>query len=158
MGKRGPRPRPAHIQIVEGAREGRINRDEPTPEDSEVSCPADVDDDVRAIWDRLAPDLVAKKVLTSWDVDSFLILCQSIALREECWRKMRDLGDEWHGGLIKQGSAGGLIPNPLFRIINACNQDIAKFGSRFGLTPGDRAQLKIDADEGPSAGAERLLS
>lgn len=158
MGKRGPRPRPAHIQLVEGVRESRINRDEPTPEGvSTLEPPVKLSAPERAVWDRLAPDLVAKKVMTEWDYDAFVTVCRAVALREECWKKMNDPADPEYG-LTAQGSAGGIIPNPLFRIIARCNDDLARFGGRFGLTPADRAALKVESGEQTASGAERLLS
>lgn len=158
VGSGGKNRRPNHLKILEGAEEREINRNEPTPgEVSTLEPPVKLSNEERAVWDRLAPDLIAKKVMTEWDFDSFVTVCRAVALREECWRRMNDLADPDYG-LTAQGSAGGVIPNPLFRIIARCNDDLARFGGRFGLTPADRAALKVEAAEGPSAGAERLLS
>jgi P27 family predicted phage terminase small subunit len=157
-GSGGNNRRPNHLKVLEGAEEARINRHEPIPAavDS-LAPPVKLSDSEQAVWDRLVPDLVAKKVMTAWDSDAFVSVCRAVALREECWRRMHDPADPDYG-LTAQGSAGGVIPNPLFRILARCNDDLARFGSRFGLTPADRAALKIEPDEGPSAGAERLLS
>ena len=156
-GSGGKNRRPNHLKILEGAEERHINRLEPIPSDyGDIRVPEGMEPDVRRVWDRYAPDMIAKKVLTAWDVDAFLIVCQAVALRAECWRKMRNPADE-DSGLMKKGS-GGVIPSPLFRIMAQCNADIARFGGRFGMTPGDRAGLKVDADEAAAGGAERLLS
>lgn len=157
-GSGGKNRRPNHLKILEGAEERHINRDEPVPEGvSSLEPPVKLSDAERKVWDRLAPDLVAKRVMTEWDYDAFVTVCRAVALREQCWQKMNDPADPEYG-LTAQGSAGGIIPNPLFRIIARCNDDLARFGGRFGLTPADRAALKVDAEEQQGSGAERLLS
>lgn len=157
-GSGGHNRRPNHLKIAEGAEEARINRNEPIPaEVVSLAPPVTLSEAEQQVWDRLAPDLVAKKVMTAWDFDAFVTVCRALALREDCWRKMNDRKDPEYG-LTAQGSAGGIIPNPLFRIMARCNDDLARFGSKFGMTPSDRAALKIEPEAGPSAGAERLLS
>jgi P27 family predicted phage terminase small subunit len=157
MGKRGRPARPAHIKLLQGERPDRINRFEPTPSEVEIPCPPGLDADVQEVWNRYAPDMIRRKVLTAWDVDTFLIVCRAVALNDECWRRIHDPCDDQGYGLIKKGS-GGVIPNPLIRIMALCSADIAKFGGRFGMTPSDRASLKVDPEQAPADGAERLLS
>ncbi|GAA3438610.1 P27 family phage terminase small subunit [Kutzneria kofuensis] len=31
------------------------------------------------IWERLAPGLISCKVLTAWDAEAFLIMCEALA-------------------------------------------------------------------------------
>ena len=64
-------PRPNHLKTIDGQREDRLNRDEPIPEQGGVVRPVELEADARAIWNRLAPDLIEKRVLTSWGVDAF---------------------------------------------------------------------------------------
>jgi hypothetical protein len=33
----------------------------------------------RTVWDRLAPGRIAVGVLTTWDVDAFIIVCEALA-------------------------------------------------------------------------------
>ena len=155
----GSPPKPTHLKILDGDRADRINYDEPIPdEDCEIKPPPGMRGGARKVWRRLAPDLIDKGVLTAWDVDSFAIVCDALALRAECLKKIHDPGDE-DGGLTARGAAGGRIPNPRLRIVRDCYNDIARFGSRFGLTPADRARLTIDrgSDRAPS-GAERFFA
>jgi phage terminase small subunit len=57
-----------------------------------------------------------------------------------------------------RGAAGGVIKSPYWQIMRDCVDVMAKMSSRFGLTPGGRAALKVEANEtGPKTGAERLL-
>lgn len=107
--------------------------------------------EAREIWDRLTPDLIAKRVLTAWDLDQMVVFCDAVATYHECKVLM---GREYTG----RGAGGGVIKSPYWQIMRDCQSMMAQIGSRYGLTPSDRASLTIDAGEGPSAGAERLLS
>lgn len=150
--------RPNHLKVLEGAPESAINRDEPTPAAATIKAPSGMRAKARAVWRRLAPDLEDKGVLTAWDVDAFAVVCEAIALRTECIKKIHD-PDDPDSGLTARGAAGGIIPNPLFKVVRDCNNDIARFGARFGLTPSDRARLVVGGSDAPrELGAERLLS
>lgn len=150
MGKRGPTSRPSHLKALEGCREDRVNREEPIPAEGAISPPAELDSEAQSVWDRLAPDLIEKRVLTSWDVDSFAAFCRSAALYERASREAVD------AEFTVPGSHGGSVQNPVFRIVAMAAADMRAFGQRFGLTPGDRASLKVD-DGGQSSGAEAYV-
>ncbi|WP_205868991.1 phage terminase small subunit P27 family [Mycobacterium colombiense] len=141
-----------------GEQESRINRDEPLPTEGEVVAPEGMSEAARAIWDELAPDLIDKGCLTPWDVYTFEAFCQAVALYREC----RDLlyeGQSEYGRFVERGAAGGVIKSPYHQMMRDHVETMAKLGSRFGFTPGDRANLRLDAsDNGPAQGAERLLS
>lgn len=149
MGRRGPKPRPNHLKAVAGVEERYLNRKEAIPSEAAI-VPAAISDRGRAVWDRLAPDLIDKKMLTAWDVDSFVVFCEAVAT----YHHNRELmGDQY----TARGSAGGVIKSPHWQIMRDCAAVIAQFSSRFGMTPGDRAGLKTSSDETPQGGSERLL-
>lgn len=152
MGKRGPTARPTHLKALEGVTECRLNRDEPIPGEDAIVSPVELEADAQAIWDRLAPDLISKRVLTAWDVDAFVAFCRSAALYHRASEQAARAPFE------VDGSHGGTVLNPIFRAVQLAAADMRSFGQRFGLTPGDRAQLKVNDNGGPRSGAERLLS
>lgn len=152
MGKRGIPPKPTALRVLDGDRPSRINREEPSPAVAEVIAPTvDLDDDARAVWDRLAPDLIAKKVLTAWDADAFTTFCATAATYQEAARELAA------NGMVARGAAGGVIKSPYWQIMRDCIGVMTTIGARFGLTPSDRAQLKIGGSEESGRGAERLL-
>lgn len=158
MGMRGPKPRPTHLKVIEGERESRINRDEPLPSEAKVVMPDGMTDGAQEVWREIAPDLIDKGCLTKWDVYAFEALCEAIANFREC----RDLHQSWNDGtgrFIARGGGGGVIKSPYHQMMRDHVETIAKLGSRFGFTPGDRANLTIEKvdDGGPKSGAERLL-
>jgi len=156
MGRRGPKPAPAHLKVVRGDRESRINRDEPVPSDGVAVPPAGLTPGARVVWGELAPDLVDKGCLTPWDVYAFEAFCEAVAQYREC-RSLLYAADSAVGRFMELGAAGGKIKSPYHQMMRDCVETMAKIGSRFGFTPGDRASLRL-ADDGPvDLGAERLL-
>ena len=153
MGARGPKPRPTHLKVIEGERESRINREEPIPTEGKVIKPEGMSEGAAAVWDELADDLIDKGCLKPWDVYLFEAFCESVST----YRENRDLLRA--NGYTERGAAGGVIKSPYHQIMRDCVQTMAQIGSRFGFTPGDRANLTIKADDnGPANGGERLLS
>lgn len=150
MGRRGPKPTPTHLKLLRGDEERHINRDEPTPTEGAPLPPSSLSDEAKRIWAYYAPDLEDKGCLTTWDVDTFAVFCNAVAVYRDCARKM---GDQY----TDRGAAGGVIKSPYWQIMRDCSETIAKFSSRFGFTPGDRADLVIEKGGGVANGAERIL-
>lgn len=160
MGKRGPASAPTALKLIRGDRESRINREEPLPGEMQVVPPAWLPDSALEVWERLAPDLVAKGVLTTWDVDAFADLCNLVVINREalldidrngtnCTAVDRELAD----GTITYR----LTKNPSWQVAKESTALITTLGGRFGLNPSDRAQLKVKGEEDGGKGAERLL-
>jgi P27 family predicted phage terminase small subunit len=137
---------------LEGVHPYRLNRDEPVPADLPVMPPVPLPADAQAVWNRLAPDMVKKRVLTSWDVDLFAVFCRSTALFNRAAAAVEK------SGLTVQGSAGNRVVNPQLRVMTLMAEQMRSIGQRFGLTPGDRATLRIEPNIGPKTGAERFLT
>lgn len=160
MGKRGPAPAPTALKVVRGTRESRVNRAEPKPDVAEVVAPDWLPVRARQVWDRLAPDLVRKGVLTSWDVDAFADFCAVVVVNRDaladidengtnCTTVDRELRD---GTIIYR-----LSKNPSWQVARESTALITTLGGRFGLNPSDRSQLQVKGDADGGKGAERLL-
>jgi P27 family predicted phage terminase small subunit len=112
--------------------------------------------DARKIWDELADDLGDKGMLTPWDVYAFEAFCEAVAQYRECRTLLQR--ETSYGKYVDRGAAGGVIKSPYHQMMRDCVETMAKIGSRFGFTPGDRANLTIESrDSGPASGAERIL-
>jgi P27 family predicted phage terminase small subunit len=151
MGGRGRTPRPTHIRALEGVKEYRLNRNEPVPSQGHVVPPVELPADAQAVWDRLAPDMIAKRVLTGWDVDEFTNACRIQALLNQA------LLEAEASPLIANGSDDNLVMNPAVRIVTSLQASLRSIWSRFGLSPADRATLRID-HSGPTSGDEGYVS
>lgn len=151
MGKRGPTPAPTRLKVVRGDQEDRINRQEPLPSDrADILPPEWLDGVALEVWRYYEKDLIDKACLTAWDVDTFAVFCKAVAVYRDCAQRMGDV-------YTAQGAAGGVIKSPYHQIMRDCDQTIAKFSSRFGFTPGDRADLKVGGEKKIEGGAERIL-
>src|SRR5690606_37703889 len=152
MSRVGRPPKPTRLKVLHGDREDRINRDEPIPSDGDVVAPEWLDDRAREIWDRLAPDLIDRGVLTPWDVDAFAVGCDAVARHNEAAELVAE-----HGVLVV-GDKERLVKNPAAQLVRDYAGIAATFLGRFGLTPSDRSRLSVNQDKSPGSGAERLLS
>jgi P27 family predicted phage terminase small subunit len=139
------------LRVLHGDRKDRINDTEPIPPTAEIECPDWASEQAREIWARLAPGLEARGVLTVWDADAFMVLCEALAR----YRAAQLVNGS---ALLVQGGSG-LMKNPALVVQAEAERTFLTYASRFGLTPSDRASIKVevsDADTSKSAG--RLLS
>ena len=133
MGKRGPKPDPHGVD-----RHGK----DIAPELVDLDPPDYLDLDALAIWHRLAPSLAERGVLTAWDVDTFAVFVTSVVVYSRAIRQVNE-----RGILVKQRTSH--VKNPALQIARDSAGTIASFAARFGLTPADRAKLRlIEAGDG----------
>ncbi|MCU1680848.1 MAG: phage terminase, small subunit, family [Amycolatopsis sp.] len=152
MGKRGPDAKPTALRILHGDRKDRINDAEPVPPTSDITCPDWASGQARGIWERLAPGLEASGVLTAWDTDAFLVLCEALARYKSATQLVNG------SALLVQGGSG-LMKNPALQIQAEAERTFLTFASRFGLTPSDRQSIKVEVNRDDHTGAAgRLLS
>lgn len=151
MGKRGPAPKPTNLRILEGGHPERVNRNEPQPSKTIVEPTQELTEYAQDAWNRVAPDLIAKRVLTPWDAQAFTAYCVAAATFREASEHLKVYG------LTARGAAGGEIKSPYWQIMRDSIDAMVKLGGRFGLTPSDRAQLSLDEPADKPRGSERLL-
>lgn len=148
----GRKPKPTTLKVLHGDRPDRINHAEPIPPETEVAQPEEPSEDARAVWDRLAPGLIGVGVLTAWDVDAFVVVCEALARYKQATKLVNG------SALLVQGP-NGFVKNPALVVQREAETTFAQYGARFGLTPSDRTALKVDAPGAATGpGAERLLS
>jgi P27 family predicted phage terminase small subunit len=151
MGQRGVHPAPTALKVLNGMRPDRINDAEPVPAEQEVRCPTWLKGDARGVWRKLAPDLVAKGILTFWDVDLFARYCWLASKTKELMLSVDA------DGLTIQGDRGQ-VKNPAMQLLRDTTSQMVTIGARFGLTPSDRGQLSMPEGRNGKKGAERLLT
>lgn len=155
MGKRGPAKTPTQVAILHGYRKDRINHSEPRPATIEVRPPAWLDTSSRTVWKHLAPDLITKGVLTTWDTEAFACWCDAVTRRRRAAKALREEGEVVELPVFdKNGEQTGarLGRNPWLLVLNQADAQVQRHGARFGLTPSDRADLAIgEADRDPDA-------
>jgi P27 family predicted phage terminase small subunit len=146
----GRKPRPNHLKALEGSR--HCNFDEPIPQEGIIVPPVELPADAQAVWNRLAPDLISRRVLSAWDVDAFSALCLSTA---QYYRFAKEVERE---GASTERPYKGQVASPAFRAMVAAEKMMQSLGARFGLTPADRAQLKVGGPDMANNPAARFLT
>lgn len=143
MADRGRKRKPSALTALSG---GKPSADEPIPSAGEVLAPTDLSLGAREVWDRLAPDLIAKGVLTPWDVDEFAALCDAVE-RHDRSRHHLDLDGEVVESPVfdRNGKQTGVRQqlSPWWQVWKGANEVILRYGARFGLSPAERAHLKV---------------
>ncbi|MEV6897463.1 phage terminase small subunit P27 family [Amycolatopsis sp. NPDC051372] len=155
MGKRGIPPAPTALKVLHGVKPSRINHTEPKPDTGEVVPPRQLDPRAQAIWDRLAPDMIRKGVLTPWDVDSFATFCSMVVVNQDAIADVEQNGTSMTT-VVRELQNGEVIydlrKNPAWQVARESAALIVTLGGRFGLNPSDRSQLSMgeasgDADD-----------
>jgi P27 family predicted phage terminase small subunit len=149
MGKRGPGKTPTHLAVVAGHRADRINDDAPVPSELDVVCPGWLPDEARAVWLQFAPDLISKRVLTSWDVEEFGAWCDAAARRRRAVAHVQVEGEVVRLPVFnKNGEQTGerMAKNPWLMVLTDADIQLRAYGTRFGMSPSDRASLSIGGD------------
>lgn len=160
MGSRGPRPTPTALKVVKGERKDRINRAEPIPS-GEPQPPDWLDEEALAIWQEYAPDLIAKKVLTPWDVEEFATWCDWAKVHRQAVKHIRRLGELIETPVLdRRGDKVGdkVERNPACITRREASDQMLRYGARFGLSPSDRAAIKVDRGAPKGNEKSRLLT
>lgn len=141
MSRRGPKPKPTQIKLLEGTRPDRINRNEPAPPAGPPETPDHLDTIARAEWTRMAAVLATMRVLTPADGPALAIYCAAYAQWVAAEAKVQS-----QGMLTPQGTGSYKI-NPHVGIANQARTMMLKVLTEFGCTPSSRSRVAIDQDE-----------
>jgi len=130
-------PRPKRPTALYGVDGGKRRPDEPVPSSTALKMPRGMSPRAQAQYKLLAPDLEAKGVLTAWDLPLFQLLCETYETAEIAYKAILE-----HGPLIR-GRGGELVKNPALQVRKDAIEQIRRLGGQFGLSPSDRASLKV---------------
>lgn len=154
-------PKPTRLKLLSGERADRIPTAEVVPSELPVEPPAGMSDHALDVWARHAPDLVAKKVLTSWDVQAFRTWCDAIATCEAAADAIDRDGAVVDAPVFdRNGKPTGTraVKSPWWGVWKDAADIAARYGAKFGLTPSDRARLPVVDLHKPNGDPSRLLS
>jgi phage terminase small subunit len=133
MSNAGRPAKPTHLKVLHGDQPSRINRNEPQPAETEIVPPWPLTKAAQEHWDRMAPDRIAKGVLTAWDVEAFAQFCEALAIARQKMSSARQRP--------KPGMASPV--SEFARVM----QIVSSLGGRFGWTPSDRAKLTVGEEK-----------
>jgi P27 family predicted phage terminase small subunit len=128
--------KPTSLALLHGDHKtnpSRVNRNEPKPSAREVIPPDDLSEEALAVWYRLADDLISVGVLTHWDIEAYAEYCESVVDLREARAALRE-----------QPMVIGARLNPWARARNEAHRRFLDGCGKFGLTPSDRANIRMD--------------
>lgn len=152
MGKRGIRPTPTALKLVQGST--RINDDEPIPKAGLPICPPSTDSELLEVWNYTLEQMRAMKIVTQADRDTLYAYCQAVINH----RKASD--QVAMEGPVVLGSMGSPIKHPALTVMKEMAQLMRQFAGEFGLTPSARTGIKVSAQtpDRETVDPARLLS
>lgn len=140
MARRGRKPKPTRLKLLEGARPDRINGQEPPMPAGLPRPPEVLDPGARAEWDRLVELLADTRVLARTDGAALALYCQTYSRWAEAERCIRE-----HGMLVEAAN-GGVKLSPYVVVSRQAVETMSRLLVEFGLTPSSRARLKVAAE------------
>lgn len=141
MGKRGPKRAPTSVKVARGTH--RKDRDgdpakEPKPEQiTAPKPPTHLGQIGRAKWSDLAPRLAKIGLLTENDLEALTLLCESFEEKSNCETILREQGEY---SVLENGY---IAAHPAIARLDRAIKRIRQLMAAFGMTPSDRAGMKI---------------
>lgn len=137
MGKRGPKPKPTHLKVVQGSyRKDRAPKSEAKPQPIVPSAPENLDPVARAEWERTVDELAALGLASRIDRGALAVVCEAwsdfVAASELVKASKR----------IIETSNGNLIQHPAVGMKNKAAQLYLKACAEFGMTPAARTRVE----------------
>ena len=140
MARRGPKPEPAAVKEAKGNPGRRKVGADPVAVESagSVSPPVWLKDDALVVWKRLAPRLIALKLLSATDVETFGRYCRNFAR----WLKMQKRLDE-ESEIYEIETASGIVrrADPAFAVSDRLERQLVVAEALFGLNPAERQRI-----------------
>jgi P27 family predicted phage terminase small subunit len=138
---KGRKPIPSRIHELRGdpGKRHRNREGEPHPDALETSPrpPKHLNRRAAAVWRRTVPELIRMRVISKIDSSSLAAYCSAVATYEEADERLKT--EPW----TTTTARGGSRPNPLFKIRDDSLRLVNKFSAEFGLTPSNRARIKM---------------
>jgi P27 family predicted phage terminase small subunit len=157
--KRGPKPRPSNLRVIEGniAGSNPLNQREPKPPLPPVCPPAPawLEKLAQEVWREVAPQLWQTGTLAEIDVIQLAAYCEVVAryrLAYQDFRKISDVDDGTHGAIMRTKS-GNHIQNPLLGVLNVARRDMLRIAAEFGMTASARTTIEALEGGGNSSAA-----
>lgn len=104
--------------------------------------PESLDDVGQREWRRVVPILLRVKLVTELDLAIVLGYCQSFSEFVASSKQVKK-------GMVGKTKDGYPMINPYFSILNKSSDKMLKYAQELGLTPVQRARIKLMPDDSP---------
>jgi P27 family predicted phage terminase small subunit len=150
MGKRGPRPKPTALKVLEGRGSRRELDREPRPTPLAPDPPAFLEGRALEVWHELAPELERMGLLTAVDAAPLAAYSVAVAMHEAASAELlRD------GPTVAGARGRERVKHPAAQVARDSAGMIARFGAALGLDPASRASIRLP--ERPRITLEEIL-
>lgn len=147
MGKRGPRPTPTAILKTRGSRRAKSRKREPQPAEASSDYPSWLNQDARAAWRELAPQLQTMGVLKQIDTYALARYCHVWAR----WQKLeRTIAEYTETSTIETKNGSYEQQRPEVGIANKLMIILARLEAEFGMTPAARTRVTVTPEKAPA--------
>lgn len=134
-------------------RGGKPNlKPEQRPLDHAPKAPSWLPRTAKAEWDRVAPVLAERKILTEADLGSLESYCMASGQVRDCQKTLTDLGSPFF-----EGDNGAPRPHPALRVMHTAMTIQRQLAAELGLTPVSRSRPAIAADSPDEGGFGDLV-
>ena len=137
MGSRGPTAEPPWLKELKGNPGKRKIKKAPKAAPARPSCPAWLDEDAKAEWARVAPELERLGLLTHLDRAALTCYCVSYS----DWVSLQKFLNE--KGLMYVTPAGRLRERPEVALADQAMKAVLTWAREFGMMPAGRARLHL---------------
>lgn len=153
MARKGPRPKPTHLKVIEGNPGKRpLPDNEPRPHKPERPiAPSWLSDDAKKEWQYIVPRLDDMGILTKIDRTNLEVYCEAVATFREATHWVRE-----RGILVAGQRKGDAKKNPALQVQRDAARLISTYSRMFGLSPADRAAMDGAGGLGSSSAAAEL--
>src|SRR5438105_2313518 len=135
---RGRKPTPTAFKVLHGNPGKRpLPKNEPQPRQGDVSCPDHLDEEAKAEWQRVSPELERLGLLTVLDRAALAAYCECYS----DWVRLREIVRKT--GEVLPNRGGHPYPNPYAAALHRARKAMHAFASEFGLTPSSRTRIDV---------------
>ena len=118
MARRGRRPKPTNLKILQGTLEpSRANPREPKPDPSIPMPPPHLCDEAKVEWGRVSTRLYALGCLSDIDRAALAAYCQAYGKWVQVENVIREMFAGGRNPMMTRNPAATLIPNPLSNVV-----------------------------------------
>jgi P27 family predicted phage terminase small subunit len=159
--KRGPKPRPAKLKLLEGnPGRRRVPRNEISPPVGMPSPPSHLNAYALEEWDRVVVALYNLGIMSEIDGALLAAYCDSYATwraaTEQLNQTAKDSGRLQ--ALLMQTTGGNYIQHVLIGIARSAKADAIRYGAELGMGQSVRARIALDEENKPKSKFAGLIN
>lgn len=150
---RGRKPKPTLLKILDGNPGKRpLNESEPIAPDGTPDCPDWLDEEAKAEWARIVPELMAMGLLSRIDRPALAAYCTAWSRWVHAEAQVRKFGP-----IVKSPVREFPMKSPYLTIADQALEIMRKMMVEFGLTPSSRSRIRVPGGGEQADEFERFL-